>query len=96
MGEGTSMVKMCSEIFIVEHRVTSLTVELIVYAELNVSQQYLCVTSSTRTKKLLETQLAVFCAHRCLLCAASTKSLSRRALFQSVKMPNRLLVSFLL
>ena len=59
VGEGTSIMKMCSEVFIVERRVTGLAVELIVYSESNISQQYLCVTSPTRTKKLLETRLVV-------------------------------------
>ena len=38
-------------IYIVEHRVTGLTAELIVYSELNISQQCLCITSLIRTKK---------------------------------------------
>ena len=97
MGGGTSIVRMCSNIYIVEHRVTGLIVELIVYSELNISQQYLCITSPTGTKKLLETQLdSSICVRCCLLCAVATKSLFTVALFQSVKKPNPLLVSFLL
>ena len=38
MGEGTSIVKMCSDIYIVTHRVTGLTAELIVYSELKILQ----------------------------------------------------------
>ena len=35
MGGRTSTVKMCSEIFVVEHRVTGLAVKLIACSELN-------------------------------------------------------------